>query len=1501
VFVSIRISTLSLAIMVFLVSFADFALSADDTPLVINEIMASNSSTIQDAQFQYDDWIEIYNFGSSAIDVGGMYLTDDLSEPTKWQLPTNNPYLTTIPAHSYLLIWADNDTTDPGLHANFKLDAGGEEIGLFDSSPLGVPRTATGTDGSSLIDSIIFAEQTTDISYGRYPDANDTWQFMASPTPGRANNSGYIDVVAEPEFSHKRGFYDSPFSVTITTETEGATIFYTLDGSEPYNSELDLPTGTVYSNPIPIGTTTCLRAVAFKPGWKPTSVVTHTYIFLDDIIHQPARPTGFPNYWLSTPADYEMDPEIVNDPRYSSLIKDAMLSIPTMSLVMKNDDLFDSDTGIYANPTENGIAWERPASVELLYTDGTEEFQVNCGIRIQGGYFRRNDMTRKHSFRLLFKGIYGPTKLQFPLFGADAVDSFETIVLRGGANDGYAWDAARLTEQYTRDEFCRRLQLATGNASARGNFVHLYINGLYWGLYNPCERPDDSFSASYYGGQSEDWDTIHEGGYPGGIEATNGNFMAWYQMLAKCSGAKGSYAAYLELQGKNPDGTPNPVYPNLLDVTNYVDYLVVNLWGGNWDWPWKNYWLGRDSSENSTGFKFYNWDCENTVGNNRDRSPLYKNALNNDFSDAGQPHQSLKNNAEYRMLFADRVHKFFFNGGVLTPESLITRYAKMASEIEMAMIAESARWGDQHYQMPLTQQEWYNERDWILNTYLPQRSGIVVQQFRNAGLYPNIDAPVFNINGSYQHGGQIWPADRLSITAPMGTIYYCLDGSDPRLPGSSVETITSIVLVDENAAKKVLVPTEDINNDWINFLRFNDSSWISGTGGVGYEAGSGYESLINIDVRGQMYNRNTSCYIRIPFTVDISLSEFNFMMLNMRYDDGFVAYINGTEVQRTLFIGTPAWNSQANGNHEAEGFESFDISAHLNTLRQGENILAIHGLNVSANSSDFIISAELVAGQISTPGDTGVSPDAVIYTGPVTLTKSTHVKSRILDGSTWSALNEATFAVGPVTENLRITEIMYNPSTDPNEEYIELTNIGTETINLNLVRFTNGINFTFPDIDLAPGQYIVVVRNLTAFTTQYGTEINTAGQYSGSLNNAGEKIKLEDAIGQTILDFSYSDNWRNITDGQGYSLTIIDASNPDPNSWGMKDSWRVSTYIGGSPGWDDTDIPDPGSVVINEVLAHSHAFAADWIELYNTTGKLINIGGWFLSDSDPNLTKYEIADRTLLAPYGYIVFYEDLHFGNVSNPGCHTPFALSEDGETVYLTSAHDGELTGYRQSEDFGASQTGVSFGRYYKSSTDNFNFVAMSENTPGLANAYPKVGPVVINEIMYNPASGNQNEEYVELYNISSEPVTLYDYDKLAPWKFTDGIDFTFPVEEPVTIPAGGYLLLVKDLSAFALKYSDVPPKGVLGPYDGQLSNSGEKAELGTPTEADGDGNRYYIRMDLVNYSDGSHPQDCPGGVDLWPVEADGGGLSLSRRVSEEYGNDVANWQAASPSPGR
>ncbi len=1455
------------------VNMSDFALLTKHwhqagNPLVINEFMASNNDSVKDPQGQYDDCIEIYNSGAYAIDMAGMYLTDDPSVPTKWRIHGNYRAAIIIPPGGYLLIWADNDTTDAGLHASFKLSADGEEIALFD------------TEGSSLIDSVSFPKQTTDISYGRYPDAADNWRFLAVPSPAAENNGAYLGEVADTKFSHKRGFYDTPFSVTIATETKNAEIYYTLNGTEPYELILQgrsgiVHNGTVYTAPIRISQTTYLRAIAVKPGWMPSSVKTNTYLMNAT--------------------------EAVRSLPVVSLVGDEGTTFYELSGVMAivgghygSDGKWVSDgPDSHNNPMHRGMAYERPVSFELikppLLGEGPSRsreddsgFQIDCGIRVHGSDYMRPRYRRsdglwtgntKFSFRLYFRGRYGQSQLEYPLFPFE-VESFKSIVLRGGHNDS--------VNPFIKDELIRRLHMDMGNVASGGTMANLFINGQYKGYFNPCEHIKDVFCQQWYQSDKE-WDVMTMSGI------RDGDAVAWNDFL--------NYARSQNLS----DDTHYQYVSKQLDIPAFADYLILQLWSGNWDWPQNNWAAARERSDDGM-WRFFIWDAEGGMYSDR-LNTVYFDRLNTQSNANGWLYRALKVNSNFKQVFADRICKHFYNNGALTEDNIRQRFIELQDQMSGAIP---------------------NMDMYVLNTWVPNRLDIFLSACIREDMF-TFRGPTFKINGLDQHGGEVPAGDTLSMytLGRSPTFYYTLDGSDPHLLGTSQQDDdTSTTFIPENAAKLVLVPTGPTSDDWKDGQRFNDSAWLTSDGspgGLGFSRGAEYNNLISLSLADRMYRKNATCYIRIPFIFDGSLDNFDFMTLRIRYDDGFIAYLNGIEVARRNFTGTPTWDSNAGATHSGSAaidFEDIDISACLSVLQSGNNILAIQGLNSSATSSDFLISTELVADESIPPDESVTSSNVLRYTGPITLPHSVLIKARILRGGTWSALNEATFAVGPVADNLRITEIMYHPqstgdSDDPNEEYIELKNVGAETVNLNLVKFTDGIGFSFPNIELAPNEYVLVVQDRSAFEARYGTGMNIAGEYSGRLNNAGERIRLEDAIGQTILDFDYGDDWRPITDGDGFSLTVIDPINIDPDSWNDKDSWCASAYLGGSPDWDDSGIiPNPGAVVINEVLAFSSAGAADWIELHNTTGEPINIGGWFLSDSGSNLTKYEIAAGTMIGPYEYVVFYEDLHFGNSRNPGCHKQFALSKNGEEAYLSSSEGGVLTGYREAEDFGASEAGVSFGRYYKPSTGNYNFVPMSENTPEQANAYPKVGPIVINEIMYNPAwpdGGlyvNDEYEYIELYNISAEPVTLYRYDKALPWKFTDGIDFTFPDDAPVTLPAGGYLLVVKNPEAFTWRYPGVPVEKILGPYSSKLSNAGERLQLSMPGDVDESGASYYIRADRVSYSDGFHPEDCPGPadcrIDLWPTEPDGGGKSLTRKVPANYGNDPDNWTASIPTPG-
>jgi hypothetical protein len=1111
--------------------------------VVINEFMAANDSVLADPQGQFNDWVELYNPGNGPVNVAGMYLTDNSDAPKKWQIPGDRPALTTIPAKGYLIVWLDNDTADTGLHANFGLNAGGEEIALF------------AADGVLLVDQVAFEGQLTDVSYGRFPDGGADWGFLDSPTPAAPNVRAYEGIVADIEFSHQRGFYDNPFEVAITCSTEDARIYYTLDGSEPGVQTSRALTGQLYSKPIAVAGTTCLRARATKPEWKPSEVQTHTYIFLANVLHQPGNPPGFAASWAGASPDYEMDPEVVNDLAYRDEMIPALRSIRTMSIVMDPEDLFGSRRGIYSNATGRGDGWERPTSIEVIDADGSTAYVGRCGIRIHSYSWRSHDMTRKHSFRLEFRDEYGPKKMEYKLFPDAPVNRFDSIVLR--AQHGRSWAGQQYPEQaqYIRDTFARDTARDMGKIDGHAAFVHLYLNGLYWGLYNPVERPDAQFAEEYFGGSDEDYDALNRRTTTN--EAIDGDLNRYNEMLALADRGLASPQAYAEMQ-------------RYVDIDNLIDFFLIHQYTTNKDGPE----IFQSNNQRAIGsrigdpkFKFFVWDMEYSIWEATD----FLNINVDVPTSISHVYTKLRENPEFRLRYADRVRRHMFNGGALTPEAAAARWETRAREIYGAIVCESARWGDAQRARPYTRNvEWMAERNRLLTQYFPQRTGILLGQLKAAGLYPRTEAPAFYVNGSYRHGGHIAPSDQISMQAPNGKIYYTLDGSDPRQPMAAGEPDTLTTLVPDGAAKRAFVPKGPIGDSWRTHLRFNDLAWPSGTRGVGYERDSGYESLIGIDVGAQMYGLATTCYVRAVFAVSSDPAEYDFMTLRMRYDDGFVAYLNGVEIARSQFAGTPQWDSRADAGHESGGFETFDVSTHAGLLRRDWNLLAVQGLNASSTSSDFIISVELAVGKQGQVGG-AVSATAIPYDGPIALPQSACVKSRALASDAWSALNEAAFSVGPVAESLRISEIMYHPADagnpdDPNTEYVELTNIGTETINLNLVEFTDGIEFTFPGIGLAPGGYLLVVKDVNAFEGKYGHDFNIVGQYAGSLNNAGERIVLRDAAGRTIHDFYFDDDWYAITDGRGFSLVVRDPSKTAPDAFDNENAWRPSLNHGGSPG-----------------------------------------------------------------------------------------------------------------------------------------------------------------------------------------------------------------------------------------------------------------------------------------------------------------------------------------------
>ncbi|MBN1674756.1 MAG: lamin tail domain-containing protein [Kiritimatiellae bacterium] len=608
---------------------------------------------------------------------------------------------------------------------------------------------------------------------------------------GKDSSDCKIDVelatyrrVADTTFSADRGFYDSPFTVTIATATAGATIRYTTDGSQPTES-----TGTVGGTDaaaVSIGTTTCLRAAAFRGGYESTDVDTQTYIFLDDVIAQPHRPAGYPSKWQCTDAslpsaqriitaDYQMDPDVVNPS--PSAMKEALRDIPTLSLTLTRGEMFGSAGSIYHNFEGDKTGSERHASLELIYPDGREGFQLDCAVR------PHSHARWKRSFKLLFRQEFGPAKLSYDIFkdapqNADsATDRFDKLILRAGNNDSWhAWhDGTNLTT-YTRDQLVRDSQIAVNGFGCHGDYMHLYLNGLYWGLYNVVERTDEAWTSEYFGGEKEDWFAINHGG---DITETAGSDARWDSMLSLATTRNMVNAGDYALLGQ------------YLDVPAFADYIGLLSFCGTGDWPANN-WYAGNRNEPSGPALFFVWDAEDSFilkdGRSSDGAWLHPNldTVTNAWGlvPLAALWTALTNSAEFRLAFADSVYANGFNGGPLAEANVHARFQTINARIEKAITAESARWGDGERWPPgapdgytCTKQDWISATN-AFHSHIDGNVARFVNVLRNVTprLYPSVDPPGFQ-----QHGGAIGSGFRLTMSAASGySVYYTTDGSDPR-------------------------------------------------------------------------------------------------------------------------------------------------------------------------------------------------------------------------------------------------------------------------------------------------------------------------------------------------------------------------------------------------------------------------------------------------------------------------------------------------------------------------------------------------------------------------------------------------------------------------------------------------------------------------------------------------------------------------------------------------
>ncbi len=722
------------------------------------------------------DWVELFNDGGAPMDISGWSLTEERDTPAKWHFPAN----TILPAGGYLLVLCDdreeaNAPNGPAtyLHASFSLSGNGEYLALFDNNGVFVDGITSG-----------YPKQVFFASYGRNPGNPSQFGFLSTATPG-ASNAGafYAGRVDAPNFKQSDGTNDlfggiypgTSLTLLLTNSTPGSIIRYTVDGSEPTDWN-----GAAYNLPLTLTQPTektgvVVRARAFLPGWLPSGVKTHSYL-----LRQPAALTNVPALLFAGQKERSF---------YKPF---GILTIAggTYQAASGGGEVWLANgPQSYDEVLGSGSPFEREVHLEYYFPPGyyptnQEPIREDAGLRVSSSPYQRArmkltgteanspwqpwwDATEKPSFNVYFNGDYGISQLDYRLFPNYDVKDFQHLRVRAGKNDN--------GNPFITDELVRRLWTDLGHVGARGLLCSLYVNAIYKGVFNLTEREREPMFQAHYRSDL-DWDVRYN------YDWVNGDGTAYAAMLGAL----------------NTDLTVLPNYLNatqLFDPDNFADYYLLNIYCAMWDWPENNFVFAR---ERSTGplsrFSYAVWDAEGAFNvNSYYNKPVTFNTITELATktvDVANIWQRLALSAEFRLRFADRVNKHLFNGGVLDDRDpdgsgpLISRFQQRFNELagEAAPLVFYNQ-GQLLYTNLFT--SWTapatGRRSYLLGNTPGQ------QMLRDAGLWPLTEPPIFS-----QFGGVVPPeyeltmSNLVAVSGQTATLYFTLDGSDPRLAGGAL-------------------------------------------------------------------------------------------------------------------------------------------------------------------------------------------------------------------------------------------------------------------------------------------------------------------------------------------------------------------------------------------------------------------------------------------------------------------------------------------------------------------------------------------------------------------------------------------------------------------------------------------------------------------------------------------------------------------------------------------
>lgn len=721
---------------------------------------------------EFSDWVELHNSGSTPVNISGWSLSDDENVPGKWRFPLP----TVIPAGGYLLVLCDNrdEANAPGgpatyLHSNFKLADDGESLALYDKNGVYVDGPVAG-----------YPSQVFHCSYGRDPSNPSQYVYLQRATPGQANaGETYPARAAAPRFLAPNGselpgglYAVASLDLHLSTATPGASIYYSRSGAEPTEQK-----GIRYSIPLALRQTSdrtgiVVRARGTVPGWLPSETVTHTYV-----LRQPPGLTNSPALFLTGEAGRTF------------YAPEGVLAIVGGSFA--DSIWYASGPKSYNNVIGNGAAYEREAELEFFfpkgyYPGGQAPARTGIGLRVSASPWQRprmrlaqaataspwptGDTTEKPSFNVFFRSDYGESSLRYPLFTNYLVREFQHLRLRAGKNDN--------RNPFITDELTRRLFHDMGHSSARGLFSSLYVNGVYKGVYNVTERIREAFFQAHYGGQFG-WDVSYVNSW------VNGDNAAYLQLLAALD--------------RNLTNAANwKAVTDLIDIENAADYFLLNIYCATWDWPNNNYVIARERTTGPAGrFRFAVWDAEGACNATGYGKAVSYNTLTSDLLvPSGHSWYNLPlprifrrlvSSPEFRLYFADRVSRHLFGGGVLDdrdPDGAGPRTSFFRARLDnLVREANDLVRYNTGQNIALNAFNTWNAPTTGRRTYLlgttPGR-----RMLRDAGLWPATEPPSFS-----QHGGVIIPGQTVLITTGLAgtgqtsTVWFTIDGSDPRLPG----------------------------------------------------------------------------------------------------------------------------------------------------------------------------------------------------------------------------------------------------------------------------------------------------------------------------------------------------------------------------------------------------------------------------------------------------------------------------------------------------------------------------------------------------------------------------------------------------------------------------------------------------------------------------------------------------------------------------------------------